>query len=287
MDAHAAMRRSLISLLLVLFLGSVSLTPDARAGALRITLLDGAVVRGDSIVLADLLPVDTPRLLRDAAENVNLGRSPQSGLYRRLARSAVLWVLAANGVEASAFVIPEFITVRRATHVVTRGEVLAAIRQALAKSELPNFPSLQPDDVSFDPIALPDQASHLEVTEITYDEFIGRARFRLRVISAPEVHPFYVTAILPFGSTINPSSLRGAVAAHTSSSSSTSPDSPVLLDPGRLARLHLHSSNANIFLDVRPLQRGHLGEIIRVRFPSNGRTFRARVTEGGSLDAVL
>lgn len=281
------MRLALISFLCLI--GSSFSAPDACAGVLRIALPDSAVVRGDSIVLGDLLPVDAPRLLRDAAKNVNLGKSPQGGLSRRLSRSVVLAALMANRLEDFTFEIPEFITLRRATHLVTRDEVLVAIRHALAASEHADFTQLRPEDISFDPVALPDRASQLEVTGITYDEFIGRVRFRLRSKSAPEVRPFYVTAQLPTHSSPNSFSLLHASTPPRLSpeSATLASESPILVDPTRLARLHLHSSDANIFLDVRPLQRGRLGEVIRVRVPSNGRTFRAQVMQGGALDAIL
>jgi hypothetical protein len=277
-----------LSLIAFLFLvGGVFSAPAARAGALRIALPDSAVVRGDSIILADLLPLGTPSFLKDATKNVNLGKAPQGRLTRRLSRSVVLAALSANGLEKFTLEIPEFITLRRATHLVTRSEILAAIRQA--ESEHPDFPELRLEDISFDPVVLPDRPSQLEVTNATYDELIGRARFRLRSKSAPEVRPFYVTAQLPMDSFSSSfSSLHISMSQHVvPASAAPAAKSPVLVDPTRLARLHLHSSVANIYLQVKPLQRGHLGEIIRVRLPSNGKTLRAQVMEGGSLDAVL
>jgi len=269
--------------LLLLFCGT-SVVPAAHAGALRIALLDGAEVHGDVILLADLLPKDVPRFLREAAEKISLGMAPQNGTSRRLSRSSVLAAVIVNGFEASAFQIPDSMTVQRASHSVTRDEAFAAIRQALAKSKGPALPDFQPEDLSFSAVLLPDQASRLAVTEVSFDEFIGRARFRLWSTSAPAVHPFYVTA--------QPSSRPVAasfasIPAHNAGSIAISTPSPVLVGPGRSARLHLHSSNSNIFLEVKPLQPGRLGEIIRVRLPGNGRTFRARVLEGGDLDAAL
>jgi hypothetical protein len=283
---EAFMRRTYISLLLLLLLGGIFLVLGAHAGSLRIALLDGAEVRGDVIVLADLLPKDVPRFIREVAEKISLGTAPQNGTSRRFSRSAVLAAVMAHGLPESAFEIPDVITVQRSAHLVTRGEAFAAIREALAKSKGPALPDFQPEDISLDAVLLPDRTSQLEVTAIAFDEFIGRARFRLRSKSAPGVHPFYVTARLPFRLAAIPSSSIQAFSAGFIASSINPPVvSPVLVEAGRTARLHLHSSNSNILLEVKPLQRGRLGEIIRVRLPGSGKTLRARVVEGGDLDA--
>jgi flagella basal body P-ring formation protein FlgA len=59
----------------------------------------------------------------------------------------------------------------------------------------------------------------------------------------------------------------------------------VLVDPRQFARLHLSSPSARMLLVVRPLQRGHLGETIRVRLLSSGKTLQARVAGKDSLEA--
>lgn len=275
-------RRVSVAVALLLLHCAACAVPGARAGTLRIALLDGAEVRGDVILLADLLPKDVPRFLREAAGKVSLGRAPQNGTSRRLSRVSVLAAVMANGFQATEFQIPEIMTVQRTSHLVTREEAFAAIRQALAKSNDSALSDFQPEDLSFGAAQLPDQASQLLVTEMAFDEFIVRARFRLSSASARAVRPFYVTAQLssrPFApiSASTPPGGAGPIA--------TSEPSLVLVQPGHPARLRLHSSNANIILEVQPLQTGHLGEIIRVRLPANGKTLRARVLAGGALDA--
>jgi hypothetical protein len=273
-------RRPFIALTL-LFLYFFS---DAQAGTLRIPLLDATEVHGDVILLADLLPKDVPRFLREAAGKVSLGMAPQNGTSRRLSRLSVLAAVMANGFQASEFQIPESMTVQRASHSVTREEAFDAIRLALLKSNDLAVPDFLPEDLSFSAVQLPNRASQLAVTDFAFDEFIGRARFRLSSLSAPDVHPFYVTA--QFSSRLA-AAQSAFILGRNASPVATSELSPVLVKPGRLARLRLHSSNSNIFLQVQPLQPGHLGEVIRVRMPSNGKTLRARVLEGGALDAAL
>ncbi len=275
-------RRTSTSLALLLLLCGASAVPGARAGTLRIALLDGAEVHGDVILLADLLPKDVPHFLRDIAGKISLGASPQIGSSRSLSRSIVLAAVVANGLHPSEFQIPEVMTVNQPSHLVTREEAFAAIRKALAHHKDAALMAFQPEDLSFSAVQLPDQASQLAVTEVAFDEFIGRARFRLWSTSAPAIHPFYVTAQLSSRPAAIPST---SIPARNTGSTAISAASPVLVEPGRSARLRLHSSNSSIFLEVRPLQRGRLGEIIRVRLPANGRTFRARVLESGDLDA--
>ena len=121
---------------------------------------------------------------------------------------------------------------------------------------------------------------------MVFDEFIGRARFRLWSSSSPQVHPFYVTARLPVKSNAISSLAFQAFGASLKPSIPISVvSSPVLVEPARSARLHLHSAHSNILLEVKPLQRGRLGEVIRVRLPANGKTFRARVLANDELDA--
>jgi len=274
-------RVSIVLALLLLFCG-ITVVPGASAGTLHIALLDAVAVNGDVILLADLLPNDVPSFLRQATKKTSLGMAPQTGTSRRLTRLSVLAAVMASGFQPSEFQIPEVMTVQRASHSVTRDEAFVAIRQALAKGNSPALPDFKPQDLSFSAVQLPDQASQLAVTDVAFDEFIGRARFRLWSSSAPAVHPFYVTAQLSSRlAAVQSASILG----HSTGSIATPQPSPILVQPGRLARLRLHSSNSNIFLQVQPLQPGHLGEIIRVRMPSNGKTLRARVLEGGALDA--
>jgi flagella basal body P-ring formation protein FlgA len=55
----------------------------------------------------------------------------------------------------------------------------------------------------------------------------------------------------------------------------------------RPATLHLHSENSSATLQVRALQSGALGEIIRVRIVANGHILVARVTGPDLLDAAF
>jgi len=128
-------------------------------------------------------------------------------------------------------------------------------------------------------IEVPEGPSALEVTQMTFDESIRRARFRLWPRNAPGTLPFYVTA--PIRPEKSPQPISG------SSASALSANSAVLVEPRQLARLHLHSPNSTMLLVVRPLQPGHLNETIRVRLVASGRTLQAKVIGANSLDAAF
>jgi len=272
---------SLVLLVHMLWPGS------AQSGTLRIALVEHSQVRSDTIFLSDLLPQNAPEALRDAASKISLGAAPQNGTSREISQASILATLAASGFSPSSFLIPEKLTVERASHQVTREEVYAAIQQALAKNDVSGLPPFQLADLSFDAaVFVPDGRPELEVTQMAFDEFIGRARFRLWTRSAPEVHPFFATA-------------RGGLGAADVSSFYAAPRKPAfpaasresqvaqayLVETNRLARLHLHSPNANLLLEVKTLQRGRLGDVIRVRLPGNGKTLLATVVGSESLDA--
>jgi hypothetical protein len=272
----------------ILLLFAVALASSAaRAGGRRVTLRADAVVQGDTILLANLLPENASRALRTAAEGISLGAAPQNGTARRFRRDAILAALHSATLSPASFLIPEVVTVRRAERLLTREEALAAIQSALAKSHVAGAPEFRPEDLTFDAaLEVPRANARLEVTQIAFDEAIGRARFRLQPHTAPGANAFFVTARVvpeaPAGVSAN--ALR-LISPSTKALSVV--DSPVLVDPRQFARLHLRSPGADISLAAKPLQRGHLGETIRVRLPSSGKTLQGRVTGKNFLEAVF
>lgn len=261
--------------------------PGIEAGGLRIALLTSTEVQSDTILLANLLPRSASQRIRESAERIALGEAPQNGTTRRFTRETLDAAIAAGGLSPADFAIPGFVTVRRGSRMLSREEIVGAIQSALNKNPVAGIPALLPNDIGFETgVRVPPGEAGLEVTQITFDPFIGRARFRLRARSAPGTLPFYVTAKV--AATYSGPSPAGRVLsglAHFPDEEETS--SSVLVATDRLARLHLHSANMDMLLEVRPLQRGHLGEVIRVRLARTGRTLQARVTGDSYLDATL
>src|SRR6202790_208321 len=260
----------------------------ARAGGLRITVLANAEVQGATILLANLLPENVSRAWRTAAEAVSLGAAPQNGSVRRFPRDAILAALRRHSLSTSSFLIPAVVTVRRAGRLLTREETLAAIQSALAKTHIAGPSEFRPQDLTLDAaLEVPDTDAQLEVTGMVFDEAIGRARFRLQSRTAPGANAFYVTARVSPEASSAASSNAGGFKPWTSTKTFSSGDLPALVDPRQFAHLRLRSPSADILLAVKPLQRGHLGETIRVRLPSSGKTLRARVAGKDFLEAVF
>jgi hypothetical protein len=257
------------------------------AGGLRIALLANTEIQSDSIVLANLLPGTVSRRIREAAQTVALGAAPQNGATRQFTREALTAAISSSGLSPADFIIPESVTIRRGSRLISLAEIYSAIQSSLAKNPVLGIPPFQLRDLSLDAdVRVPPGDAGLQVTQITFDQFIGRARFRLWTRSAPGVLPFFVTAKVSSVVPASPSASKLlTIAARSSSTLDTS--ALVLVQPSRPARLHLHSSNMDMLLQVLPLQRGRLGEVIRVRLAGTGRTVQARVAGDAYLDATL
>jgi hypothetical protein len=273
--------------ILLLFAAALAST-NALAGGLRIALLADTGVQGDTILLANLLPGNAPGALRTAAEAITLGAAPHSGTVRRFSRDAILAALQSHSLSPSSFQIPEVVTVHRGGRLLTQQEAFAAIDTVLAKNQIAESPKFTLGDLAFNAaVTVPSGDPQLEVTQITFDEAIGRARFRLRSHAAPGVNAFYVTARVSPEISAAASPIAGRVLAGMFAKTRSPVDSPVLVDPRQYARLHMRSTNADMQLAVKPLQRGRLGETIRVRCPASGKTWQARVVGKDSLDATF
>jgi len=265
----------------------------AAAGTLRIALLPAVQVDSSTILLADLLPRSAPGEVRNAARDVTLGAAPQFGAERKLARAAVADAIAAGGLAPSWFAIPTTVTVRRVGQEITVEEIFAAIQSWRANNaELADLSGLQPDDLVQDS-ATPEPPGYagLEVTQVTFDPFIDRIRFRLLPKASGRVLPFYVTAKMPAEFLDSPAESGEVARANASLAlrhSKTAPrDTAPPVAAGRLARLHLHSADMDMLLAVTPLQQGYLDQVIRVRLSGTGTTMRARVVGNGYLDATF
>ncbi|MGB2643741.1 MAG: flagella basal body P-ring formation protein FlgA [Candidatus Acidiferrum sp.] len=260
---------------------------DLQAGGLRIRLLASTEVQSDTILLANLLPASASRNLREVAGQISLGTAPQNGTAREFTRESLASAISSNGLSPADFTIPDMVTVRRDGRLISRQEVFEAVQAALARNSQAGVYSLRPADIALQTaVRVPPGDAGLQVTQIAFDSSMGCLRFRLRARRAPSVLPFYATASVE-SSFVEKTATRHvvSVAAHAASGITTL--APILVTAGGLARLYIHTANMNMLLEVRPLQRGRLGEVIRVQLPGTGRTLQARVTGEESLDATL
>lgn len=276
------------SLRLIVFLlfSALALQSVLEAGALRTALRTSAETQTDVILLANLLPQNAGAAIRTVAAKVSLGTSPRTGAVRILYRDAIAAAIAGAGFQADSFEIPDTITVSRSGHFFSREEIFEAIQSSSLTQSFPQLAALRPADLHFDAsIRVPATETTLSIAKISYDPLISIFRLQIQPRSSPPSLPFYATAVAK--------APRNA-AAHSSPASTAGSFRPTanstlvaLVEPSQLARLHLHSRDFDTVLSVRPLQRGHLDELIRVRLPGSGKTLRAHVVGPGMLDELL
>jgi len=296
------------TMLLVVALAGALLPLLSSGGTLRIALLANAEASGDAIFLGSLLPDSASQELRSTANKILLGVTPQYGTLRFLRGSAVGAAIDRAGLGAVRFSIPDVITVRRAGRDLQVREVAEALAAGTGKFSLPPATELalrrlRPEDLTWESaVRVAPGEAQLTVTGITVDAAAALAQFRIRVEGDHHSLPFEVTARLAPGASaanfrnvtaVNEHELpraRRTLADRATGIHEPVPqdtDLPLLVGAGRIAQLHLHSENSSMLLEVKALQPGHLGEIIRVRLPRNGKTLQAKVVGEQAVDAAF
>jgi hypothetical protein len=145
-------------------------------------------------------------------------------------------------------------------------------------------PDLRAEELEWTaPLEMPEEDAQLEVQEVSFDPLLQQTRFHLRVAGNPKAPSFSVGF---FRKLPGETGLLGREQAGKNGVAGPG-SSAELVSLRRLATLHLHSQNSFATLQVRPLEAGALGQVIRVRVPSNGHTLRARVAGPDALDAVF
>jgi hypothetical protein len=119
-----------------------------------------------------------------------------------------------------------------------------------------------------------DGDANCKVISARFDRATGRELFRLLSASSPVPFEVPVKMSTPAGVPMKSPRVFSAPQARQ-----------YMVDPRHFARLRLVSRDSEMFLEVRPLQKGDCGEVVRVRMPKNGKTFSARVTGPNSLQA--
>jgi hypothetical protein len=272
-------RLLLFAVLAILFSGG-----PAFAGPFRITIPAEVSVQTDILVLADLLPPNAPRDLKSIAANVALGSSPQIGTLRYLSRDFIFSILDEIELPSSSFTVPETVAIRRTSRPISRDEVAAAVLISLRRN--PALPSIDISTLTLGAsVDVPDSDPRLEVLQTILDAPLARIRFRLAAKAVPTAVPFFATARLAPDSA---TAISRIVLARSVALPALNPVvAPILVLAGRPAHLHIHSANSDMQLIVKPLQRGRLGETIRVQLPGSTRTLQGRVIAPGQLDATF
>ena len=256
----------------------------------RIELLRAVSVTGARVLLSDLLPASAPGSLRTRAAQISMGAAPQPGSTRILERDAVERRAGAGEEMLAEVSVPEYIVVSRDSRPITLTEVFEAIRSALHRSGAPGAAALQPGDIFLESqVFVGPGDSGLRVMRVDIDRGLRRARFLLWPSRSPKVLPFFVT--VQFAGELPPAPLRpamelGGIAQHTAITAVAAHPAKkeILVAAGESATLTLHSNALRIFVDVVSLERGTMGQQIRVRMPETGKIFNAQVDGRAHLE---
>jgi hypothetical protein len=166
-------------------------------------------------------------------------------------------------------------------------EVFAAIQTALERGGYSAVTKLSVEDVLFQSqiLVAPGDAG-LEVVRSEFDRGMKRGRFLLRASRNPSVLPFYAAMRLggPSDSIVFPVANRMLHSPRSLPFTSRRAKPEILVAPGETATLVLHSDSLQLVADVLALERGAMGQQVRVRAVDTGKVFRARVDGQAHLD---
>ena len=285
-----------LQLWLALLLGSLLYSTAAQASGAICALLSEVGVINESVYLSDLLPMQAPPEVRASAGKIRLADAPPPGGTVTLAGDRIARLVPA--AEREEIRIPAEVVVHRSGRLLTRAEVVKALRHALVSNQIPGASSLEPDDVHFSaPIHVSGTDARLEVRRIDLDPALKQARFLLASRAEQRSLPFLVTAELradPADSASGQAtaiSMPGDISHATVESHSEAALGGIsslgvsLVEPRRMAQLHVASGNMQMFLDVFPLEKGALHETVRVRIPGSGKVLRGQVVAADRLEA--
>jgi hypothetical protein len=290
-----------------LYVGLAALVMFARPTAGQtpcrpVTVQPNVAVPAGEVSLADLLAPGTCPQLATAAASVRLGRAPLPGSLRVLAadevRSRLQGLLdqRASADRESLIQIPPRVTVRRAQATMSCGELRerleAALRsyssaasEALAAERERDFRALL-TNIDCTPTNRLPQHANLVLLRAFWDPASREWEFSMRCAQANDCVPFLVRARADVGR------LSAAAFPHPLQPSPTQSAGISLLPapvvkPGDTLTLLWDQAGIRLVLPVVCLDRGGLGDAVRVRIKNGSRVLRAEVVGGGMLRAIL
>lgn len=287
----------------------------------RVALLSHVTLHSATLTLADLLPSSAPSELRKQAAAASLGAAPQPPMARVIYRQQLQFLLQDDKSLLAQISIPAEIRVERFHQMISKQEIVSAIKQALGGK------STSKEDLNLDalewaaPVYTATTDPGLRVIRIESDPARHETRFRLWTANEPANLPFSVTvpgaAKLPVlvathglapGEVVSATDfaieMRPAVempakplatatglagleshVALRSGQPVVRDDfgRPVLVKPETLATLIVEGNGFRIKTMVTPLQQGVLNQKIRVRNNESHQVVEARVVGQDSL----
>jgi hypothetical protein len=236
-----------------------------------VLLRDSVEVSHEVIQLADLLPASVPADLWKACAIIELGRAPQPGSLRVLDRGEVAQRLAAEPALLRRLQLPPRITVLRSGTLVRRKVIAQTILSFLRtrnwkESDLPDVDALRWSGG----VTTREEDPTLEVTRAVWDDRRQALAVRLRCLDRSLCASFLVDAPAKRldsdgeKSLTSQASFTKRLRVATESRSHIAPG-PSLTQAGRHVSLILEGEALRISLPVVCLERGALGQQIRVR----------------------
>lgn len=307
---------------LALALAPLALGGSSTHPHLQVALRTQAEVKKNVIVLSDLLPENAPEDLRSAGASISLGSAPEPTSVRRISKGEIENALADHADLLAAVRIPEYVTVCRYHRALTASELATAIETALRREGATPASSLDVASLALSaPVYVTTDDPGLEVTEIHFDPLRRETRFRLWTTKEPRNLPFCVAISrdlklptlvarhdLAPGEHARPADfdVQTRTAMSEASAASLAPAQmaglqarrlihagevvnrsmftrEILAEPGLPAKLVVEGRGFRLETTVIPLERGVLGQQIRVRDPDTHRILAAEVVGKGKL----
>jgi len=261
-------RKTLFAIFTICLGGTASQPAKASASHLVDTELFG-----DVILLTHVVPRAAALSAYQPAEEIVPTVSPQRGTSCAGSRAGE----SAGQEKTAAANITSRISAKRMERLVTREEVFDAIQSFLATPQNSNLP-FHAQDIHLGPaVWVPVKETLLSVTQNKFDPLTGCNWFRLRSRALPELLAFYAS-VCTTRLIEKKSSLPQIALARLTDRRSSEDSSPFLVEPGHPARLLVSSPDSQMILLVHPLQRGRLGESVRVRLEGSAKTLMGQVT---------
>ena len=272
-------------ILAVLFAAAYVSAQSSSHNAVR--LIEQATVRGDTVLLSDLLPPSADSALKVMAQQIILGRAPEPGSVRVFEAGDIQKLIASSAETGSiGITIPAAVIVRRSGWPLKVESVLQAVQQLPRAGRIewsrariiapPEFTTLAPDP-------------KLELLNVRRDgggsgagnALLVSLRCRERALCGSfQVEVLFSDAQGDLARGPKPASWsqKARPAAGLQSSA------PELVRPGKIALLVIEENGVRISEPVMPSRRAGLGDVVQVSDPVTHRRLLARVTAAGMLD---
>jgi hypothetical protein len=283
--------------LAILFVWLVPCAAPARSAEPLCALLSDARITAGSIYLSDLLPVQASSVMREQAARISLGSAPPPGGTTTVEGERISRML--SEPMRSEISIPPQVVIHRTGRLVTSAEVITAIRASLRYNGLPDDGTLAPENIQFSPSVMVSATdAKLRVRRMDFDAALNQDRFLLVSSADPRALPFLVLAGRQSIPRENPSEGVLDIGAGSENSGRSLREAPSeahsakfyaaatpLVEPRKPARLHVTSGSMQMFLQVVPMEKGGLHDMVRVKLLGSGTILRGQVTAPGQMEA--